>query len=283
MPFVLAPVPVLPVPMSPPDTPVRPASAPAPLSPAPVLVPLNHFDPGPRTARAHTAPPVPIAPPRTVARHPAPVPTARAPDLHPAPRPSSSPFLQSCSSVPHNLDPVAHCATAARTAIATAPTLNAFISSCQSPTVAPPPPGSNHPASDLLSTYAAEGFPASVGAPWSLDTIRAAILQGPHVSTRTPEATAFCREELVERVARGFSLLLTEQDALRIFGTRLRISRLASVPQANRRNRLICDSTAPPPGGDSLLPPQHRLKSPNLPATPPVNESTDKSSAPPSM
>ena len=135
----------------------------------------------------------------------------------------------------------------------------------------------------MLSDYASQGFPASVGTPWSMRTIRAAILQGPHVSTRTPEATAFCREELVERVSHGFSILLEEEDAIRIFGTRLRISRLASVPQKNQRNRLICDSTAPPPGGDSLLPPQHRHKFPDLLPTQPVNASTDTSSAPPSM
>ena len=71
----------------------------------------------------------------------------------------------------------------------------------------------------------------------------------------------------MERVYCGFSLLLKADDVLRIFGTRLRISRLASVPQKNRRNRLICDSTASPPGRDCLLSPNQRHKFPDLPQT----------------
>ena len=87
----------------------------------------------------------------------------------------------------------------------------------------------------------------------------------------------------MERVSLGFSLLLTADNTLRVFGIYLRISRLARVPQNNRRNRLIYDSTAPPPGGDCLLPPQNRHKFPDLPPTPPVNASDDTSSAPYSM
>ena len=148
----------------------------------------------------------------------------------------------------------------------------------------PPPSKSKHPATSLLSAFSKEGVPVHVGAPWTAEAISAAIQQGPHVSTRTEEATSFCREELVERVSRGFSILLTTGDAQRIFGTRLRISRLASVPQKARKNRLICDSTAPPPGGDSLLSPQDRENGITpTPDTPAVNASTDKASAPSSM
>ena len=150
--------------------------------------------------------------------------------------------------------------------------------------MAPPPSESQHPATSLLVAFSAGGIPVHVGAPWSTEAISAAIKQGPHISTCTEAATFFCREELVERVSRGFSILLTTEDAQRIFDNRLRISRLASVPQKALENRLICDSTAPPPGGDSLLSPQDRKnRVAPTPDTPTVDASTDRTSAPSSI
>ena len=61
-----------------------------------------------------------------------------------------------------------------------------------------------------------------------------------------------------------------------LFGLNLRISGLASMPQANQKDRLICYLTDPPPSGDSLLPPSSE-------DTPAVNVSTDRSMAPQAM
>ena len=66
------------------------------------------------------------------------------------------------------------------------------------------------------------------------------------------------------------------QAAILLFGQCLRILRLVSVPQTNRKDKLICDSIAPPPGGDLLLP--HYCQD-----TPAVNVSTDRTVTPPSM
>ena len=44
----------------------------------------------------------------------------------------------------------------------------------------------------------------------------------------------------------GFSIILAKDDALKYFGDRLCISRLASVDQKNRKFHLICNSTAAP-------------------------------------
>ena len=93
-----------------------------------------------------------------------------------------------------------------------------------------------------------------------MSSILAAIAAGPHSSTLKPEATSFCRLDLLERVRRGFSIILALDDALAHFGDRLRISRLASIDQTKRKPRLICDSSAEP---DSV--------------TPTVNASTDMS------
>ena len=105
----------------------------------------------------------------------------------------------------------------------------------------------HHLATPLLQCLSSSGFPAAVYKPWSLDTIRYAIYKGPHTSTRNPASAAFCRADLADRVYRGFSLLVTAETAVLLFGRRLRISHLSRAPHTNRKDRLICDSTAPPP------------------------------------
>ena len=102
-----------------------------------------------------------------------------------------------------------------------------------------------------------------MGAPCLLATIREAIATGPHASTLKPAAISFCRRELLERAQRGFSIILPEGVALKVFGDRIRISRLASVDHDNWKPRLICNYTATPNAITSS-----------------VDASTDKESAP---
>ena len=154
--------------------------------------------------------------------------------------------------------------------------MNTFIKGCPFQTVTAPPPLAHHPKMPLLQSLASSGFPDAVGKPWSLDTIWAAICRGPHTSTRNPDSTAFCRAELSDRVYHGFSLLLTAETVVLRFGQSLRISRLARVPHTNRKDWLICDSTAPPTGGDLLLPP-------SIQDTSAINVSTDRIVSSPSM
>ena len=79
-----------------------------------------------------------------------------------------------------------------------------------------------------------------------MDTIKAVIATGPHVSTLKPEDTYFCRKELLERVQRGFIIILPVDVSLLVFGERIRISHLAPVDQANIKLRLICSYSAAP-------------------------------------
>ena len=118
----------------------------------------------------------------------------------------------------------------------------------------------------LLKEFLELGCPTDVGPAWPLTTILAAIATGPHASTLTPEAVAFCQQELLERAQRGFSIILLVDVALLVFGDRIRVSCLVSVDQANIRPCLVCDSSAAP---DDV--------------TPAVNVSTDKSTAPGAM
>ena len=152
----------------------------------------------PTTARTYLASPASLdyVSPVPVDRHYAPVSaTAHNPAIVPGSilrmtRSQHNLFYQ-CSIVPTYLDPVTHFTSVTRTTLAYLLNLNNFIRSCQSLIIPPPPPTSQHPATDLLSTIAFQDFPAAVGDPWSVYTIRAAILQGPYVSTCTPEATTF--------------------------------------------------------------------------------------------
>ena len=156
--------------------------------------------------------------------------------------------------------------------MSTATDIDTFIKGCQLQTIAAPPSSSHHPDQSLLQDLATSGFPEAVGKPWSLDAIRSAIKKGPHTSTCNSVSTIFCHKDIADHVSRGFILLLTAETAILLFGWRLRISRLASVPQANWKDCLICDSTAPPPSGNSLLPPSSKY-------TPAVNVFNDRSMA----
>ena len=144
------------------------------------------------------------------------------------------------------------------TPISLASDIDTFTKGCQFKTISGHPSTSHNPAQQLLQSLATSGFPSAVGKPWSLVAIRAAIKEGPHTSTRNSASTIFCQKDLADRVSQGFSLLLTAETAILLFGRRLRISHLASVPQSNRKDGLICDSIAPPPSGNSLLPPSSK-------------------------
>ena len=118
----------------------------------------------------------------------------------------------------------------------------------------------------LLKEYTELGCPAYLVPAWPLTTILAAIATGPHASTLTPEASNFFQQELLERAQCGFSIILLVDVALLVCGNRIQISCLASVDQANRKPRLICNSLSAP---DDV--------------TPTLNASTKKSTAPNAM
>ena len=149
--------------------------------------------------------------------------------------------------------------------IQNAKSIDSFIRKRQSKTYQAPLP-STHPAAALLHTYEKNGFPASTGPSWPHQAILDGIAQGPHASTLNPTTTEFFRQELSDRVHPGFSVILSQKDALHYFNQKLKISRLAAIDQPNRKPRLICNSTAEPNG-----------------TTGSVNETTDTSDNPGAM
>ena len=140
-------------------------------------------------------------------------------------------------------DPLLAVARSIASTIQRATCLDSFLAVKQQPTLSPPPSAVNYPASPLLKEYSELGCPADVGPAWPLTTIIAAISTGPHASTLIQEAAAFFWKELLERVQNGFRIILPVEVALLLFGDRIRISCLASVDQANRKPRLICNSS----------------------------------------
>ena len=118
----------------------------------------------------------------------------------------------------------------------------------------------------LLQSYVEEGIPVNTGPPWLRKALDEAIYNGPHASACAPDMVSFIRGELRRRIQDGFSILLSAEDAVRLFGEQLKLSRRAAVPQAQRQPRLILNWSAPPEK-----------------ETPSVNDTTDREIAPESM
>ena len=77
---------------------------------------------------------------------------------------------------------------------------------------------------------------------------------------------SFIRGELRRRIQDGFSILLSAEDAVRLFGEQINLSHIAAVQQAQRQLRLILNLSAPPDK-----------------ETPSVNNTTDREIAPESV
>ena len=105
-----------------------------------------------------------------------------------------------------------------------------------------------------------------VGTEWSFTTTNKTTAKVPHTSNLMLTTTAFYWTEILEQSLRGFSIALTEEDAIHLFGNFLRISRFASMEQQIHKLRLIYNSS----------------EAPNA-VTLTVNASSDKSSTPKEM
>ncbi len=98
---------------------------------------------------------------------------------------------------------------------------------------------------EKLVEFATRGCPTDCGPPWSHEVIEAARNAGPHVSALTPDNIKLIWEDVQYQVDAKFVKLVPD-DVL--FGPEkspeIKISRLAVVPQHNRRGRLILNLSA---------------------------------------
>jgi hypothetical protein len=98
---------------------------------------------------------------------------------------------------------------------------------------------------EALIEYSVRGVPTDCGDNWPLEALESAKAAGPHVSALTPENTALVWDEVQYQLDAGFVRCVPEHE---LFGPNLpahtKISRLAVVPQRNRRGRLILNLSA---------------------------------------
>ncbi len=87
-----------------------------------------------------------------------------------------------------------------------------------------------HPAAPRLLDYATHGSPVDTGAPWTTQTIVAALRRGPHVSALAPDAIRQFDVEIAEKVAAGHARLVTWNSIQACPPKQLKISPIAMVP-----------------------------------------------------
>ena len=193
-----------------------------------ITAPAN---PGP--ALSTTANPVPVASPTALA------PPGSAQQLASPQCPGANPQEVPASATGKAADPLLTRATSTSEQIAQAFCLLTYLRFTQQSTVAAPPRSKGYPATALIEEYAANGFPVEVVPGFTLTTIRHAIKKWSHPSMLSLESTAFFQGEILERTHQMFSIVLTEEDATKLFVTAIRIHSLASVDQINHKPRLI--------------------------------------------
>ena len=97
-----------------------------------------------------------------------------------------------------------------------------------------------------LLRFASKGCPVDCGDPWSPEVIQRAREQGPHVSALTPVNAELCWEEATYQDDARFVRIVSATVLFRgPIPKHLKISRLAVIPQANRRGRLVLNLSAP--------------------------------------
>ena len=97
-----------------------------------------------------------------------------------------------------------------------------------------------HPAAHLLSRFQKVGAPAIMsGELWNEGRIEAALKRGPHSSSK--EGIEFLRNEFADMIEKQQWIVLPAEMIKRMFG--LRLSPIGLVPQTNRRDRMISDSS----------------------------------------
>jgi len=99
---------------------------------------------------------------------------------------------------------------------------------------------------ERLSLWSTEGCPTECGPPWEPDVIEAARRAGPHNSACTPENVELIWDDIVYQAEAGFVRIISES---KLFDggkvpEDLKMSRVAVIPQENRRGRIILNLSA---------------------------------------
>ena len=102
-----------------------------------------------------------------------------------------------------------------------------------------------HPFGPTLKKYGTTGCPVEIAEDWTLQELDQAVAYGAHPSAETPEASAACRQEALEKVEQGFAKLIPWSQLRRqILANRKRhtkVSPVAAIPHKSRLFRMILD------------------------------------------
>ena len=126
---------------------------------------------------------------------------------------------------------------------------------------------------ERMSLFASRGCTTDCGPPWEPEVIEAARRAGPHTSANAPDNVELIWDDITYQAEAGFVRIVTESQLFES-GTvpeELKISRVAVVPQANRRGRIILNLSAEVDLGVERATGRRRWKQKTHPS---VNETT---------
>ena len=124
---------------------------------------------------------------------------------------------------------------------------------------------------EVLQKHATAGVPTECGPPWPTAVIDQAMKTGPHTSATTEENVALIWDDIQYQERLGFVRIMTEVQLRAELPANWKMSRVAIVPQANRRGRIILNLSA------EVEMPEYRPKGKRrkvTPKHPSVNETT---------
>jgi hypothetical protein len=102
----------------------------------------------------------------------------------------------------------------------------------------------SHPFGPELKQWE-QGVEVECGKNWSREMVEMALQRGAHPSAQTPEAIQLFEEDIAYQVNGGFCEVVLASDLMKDPPKNLKISPVATVPQANRRPRIILDLSFP--------------------------------------
>jgi hypothetical protein len=102
----------------------------------------------------------------------------------------------------------------------------------------------SHPFGPELKEWE-KGVEVDCGVDWSREMVEVALQRGPHPSAQTPEAIKLFKEDLAYQVNAGFCDIVLASELMKNPPSTLKVSPVATVPQANRRARIILDLSFP--------------------------------------
>ena len=99
----------------------------------------------------------------------------------------------------------------------------------------------DHPAKNLLSSYAEQGCPVDCGPNWTRQHIEIALQRGPHISAKQKQAAKQLQLETAEKIKHGYARTIKWKTIKDCIPEKLKISPIAMIPHKSRKFRAILD------------------------------------------